>query len=99
MGIPDSIVGHKAVHLLTDELLHTVTQFYQTLYTLNSRSIKVRLYHAAVFSVVHITVNYGVGVVLHIGVCRYETVKGFTFAKVGQLCFCVSATDILNSIA
>ena len=98
LGLSDSFIGDISVHLLTDELLHTIPQFNHTFYTLCCCSVKVGLYHAAVFTVINIAVYHGVAVILHIWVGRDRGVDGFAIAKVGQLRFGITALDVLNGI-
>ena len=98
LGLSDSFIGDISVHLLTDELLHTIPQFNHTFHTLCCCSVKVGLYHAAVFTVINIAVYHGVAVILHIWVGRDRGVDGFAIAKVGQLRFGITALDVLNGI-
>ena len=98
MCLPDNLVRGISVHLLTNEFLHTITEFHHALDTLHCRSVQIGLYHAAVFSVVDIAVYHGVTVIFDIWVSGDRGVDCFPRTEFGQLCLRISATDIFHSI-
>ena len=98
LGLSDSLIGDIPVHLLTDQLLNAITKLNHAPNTLYCRGVKFGLYHATVFTVINLSVNHGIAVILYIRVGRDGSVDCFAVAKVGQLRFCVTAFNVLNSI-
>ena len=81
-----------------NELLDTFPQTYQPFHTGFGGGIQVRPYHTAVFTVIHIAVHNGVGVIFHIGVSRDRSVDGFALAQLRQLGLLVGAANVLHGI-
>ena len=78
--------------------MNTVTKLHHATNTLYCRCVEFGLYHATVFTVIDLAVHHGVAVVLYIRVGRDRGVDCFAVAKVGQLCFCVTAFNVLDSV-
>ena len=91
-------VRNRCIHLKVDQFLHTIPQSHKTFYAGFCGGVEVRAHHTAVFTVVHLPVYNGIGIVLHIGVGRNGGVNGFAFAQLRQLCLLISAMNVLHSI-
>ena len=98
LGLADGFICHIPIHLLCNELLHTVAQFHHAFDTFRGSGVQVGLYHAAVFPVVDIAIHHGVAVVLHIGVCRNGGVDALSVTKIGHFRFRVGSMDVLNGV-
>ena len=96
--ILDGAVRCGGVHLQINELLDTFPQPHQPLHTGFGGGIQVRPYHTAVFTVIHIAVHNGVGVIFHIGVSRDRSVDGFALAQLRQLGLLVGTANVLHGI-
>ena len=77
--------------------MDTIPQFYKTLYSFHGGLVQLRLYHAAVFPVVNLTINNGIGEVLDVGVSRDRSVDFLSVSEIGQFCFRVLPGDVLDS--
>ena len=78
--------------------MHAVPQFHKTFDTRLGSGVQLRLHHAAVFPEVDFSVHHGIGVILHIGVCRDRSVDGFAVAQIRQLRFLIGAANVLDGI-
>ena len=96
--LPDVAVRRGGVHLQINELLDTFPQTHQPFHAGLSGGVQVRPHHTAVFTVIHITVHNGVGVVFYIGVSGNRSVDGFVLAQFRQLGLLVGAANILHGI-
>ena len=96
--LPDGFIGYKPVHLLTNELLYTVAEFYHAFHTLLRGCVQFRTHHAGVLAVIYFAVYHGIGVIADIGVCRNRGVDFFAFTEFGKFGFLIGAADILDRI-
>ena len=78
--------------------MYAVPQLHQTFDTRLGGGVQLRLHHAAVFPKVNFPVHHGIGVILHIGVCRDRSVDGFSVAQVRQFCFLIGTANVLDGI-
>ena len=78
--------------------MHTVTQFHQTFDTRFGGGVQLRLYHATVLPEVDFPIHHGIGVILHIWVCRDRSVDGLAVAQIRQLRFLIGAANVLDGI-
>ena len=98
MRLANSRIGNKSVHLLTDELLHTVAQLHHALDAPLGGSIERRPHHAAVLAVIYLVVHNGIGEILYVGICGNGVVDFLALAQLRQLRFGILPADILNCI-
>ena len=91
-------IGDKTVHLLSDELLHTVPQLDHAFDALAGGGVQVWLYHDAVFAVVHFSIHNGVGVIFHIRVGGNRVPDFLVLTEIRQLRLPIFAGDVLHRL-
>lgn len=80
----NSLIGDKAVHLLTDQLLYTVSELYHAFGAFLGSCVQIGLCHDAVLPIVNLTVHDGIGEILYIRVGGNGLHQCFVFAQVGS---------------